>query len=47
MWQGIIPATPAQGLRQIGRTPEQFRHLVLTEYASFGKIIPELGIRPQ
>lgn len=37
----------AQGLRQNGSTPEQFKQLVLTEYASNAKIIPELGIKPQ
>jgi putative tricarboxylic transport membrane protein len=44
---GIADKMTAQGLRQNGSTPEQFKQLVLTEYASYAKIIPELGIKPQ
>jgi tripartite-type tricarboxylate transporter receptor subunit TctC len=44
---GVADKMKAQGLRQNGSTPEEFKQLVLTEYASYEKLIPELGIKPQ
>jgi tripartite-type tricarboxylate transporter receptor subunit TctC len=44
---GVADKMKAQGLRQNGSTPEEFKQLVLSEYASYEKLIPELGIKPQ
>jgi tripartite-type tricarboxylate transporter receptor subunit TctC len=44
---GVADKMKAQGLRQNGGTPEEFRQLVQNEYASYEKLIPEMGIKPQ
>jgi putative tricarboxylic transport membrane protein len=44
---GVADKMKAQGLRQNGGTADQFKQLVGNEYASFEKLIPELGIKPQ
>jgi tripartite-type tricarboxylate transporter receptor subunit TctC len=44
---GVADKMKAQGLRQNGGTPDEFKQLVASEYASFEKLIPELGIKPQ
>ena len=44
---GVADKMEKQGLRQNGGTPEEFRQLVQGEYASYEKLIPEMGIKPQ
>ena len=44
---GVADKMKAQGLRQNGGTPDEFKQLVQSEYASYEKLIPEMGIKPQ
>jgi len=44
---GVADKMEKQGLRQNGGTPEEFKQLVQSEYASFETLIPEMGIKPQ
>jgi tripartite-type tricarboxylate transporter receptor subunit TctC len=44
---GVADKMEKQGLRQNGGSPEEFKQLIESEYASFEKLIPEMGIKPQ